>query len=84
MVRGSAVSQFDPAKLTHGQILWITLNIEIDNEEQKAGQCQECRLKSEHRHCSTCGKIMPNMEALDDETRAAVREAAEIASKGGG
>lgn len=82
MVRGAAISQFSPTALTHGQILWIALNNEIDAEEQKVNQCEECRMKSQHRHCVSCGKVMASVDHLDEETREALKEAAKLAGGG--
>lgn len=82
MVRGSAVSQFDPASLTHGRILWIACNIEIDRIEKEQAECQECSMKREIKHCPSCGKGMGrkvDTSDLPDEIQEEIREAAKMA-----
>ena len=88
MVRGSAVSQLNPSTLTHGQLLWIVLNSEIDYDERRAGQCGECRAREDSpttRICGTCGKQFVNLVdsgQISEEQRKEIQEAAELARSG--
>lgn len=80
MVRSTAIHKFNPDTLTHGQILWISLNNAIDADEHRAGLCGECLEKhdSPTTTCSQCGKVTGSSE-MSEEMRNKVKEAARFA-----
>ena len=85
-IRGEALSRFDSTTLTSGQLVWISINQEIDREERRRDTCSECRMKEDNpttTTCRSCGKDFMRASAEDmgfsPEITAQLKEAAELA-----
>lgn len=86
MVRGEAISRFNSASLTSGQLVWIKLNQWIDDDEFLGSICGECKDKRNNpmmKTCRSCGKDFLSMDtersSIPEHLQREIAEAAAMA-----
>ena len=42
--------------MTDRDYLWCALNLVLDQEEEQARLCPDCRSRAEREHCPVCGR----------------------------